>query len=120
MAQTIENIVDPNDSGLTSEMVKIGELNAYVSRPKDGKNLGTVIVIHENRGLVNHIKDVARHFAKDGFAAIAVDCLGRIGGSDQYNGSDAATEAIKKVTGGMGVEDLTAALNYMKKQNYVN
>jgi len=72
MAQTIENIVDPNDSALSSEMVKIGALNAYVSRPKDGKNLGTVIVIHENRGLVGHIKDVTRRFAKDGFAAIGV------------------------------------------------
>ena len=124
MAQTIDNIVDPNDASLKSEMVQFpgnaGNVSAYVSRPKDGTNLGTVIVIHENRGLVGHIKDVARRFAKDGFAAIAVDCMGRIGGSDQYNGSDAATEAIKKVTGAMVAEDLTAALNYMKKQNYVN
>jgi len=124
MAQTIDNIVDPNDSSLASAMVQFpgaaGNVSAYVSRPKDGTNLGTVIVIHENRGLVGHIKDVARRFAKDGFAAIAVDCMGRIGGSDQYNGSDAATEAIKKVTGAMVAEDLTAALSYMKKQNYVN
>jgi carboxymethylenebutenolidase len=124
MAQTIENIIDPNDGSLASEMVQFpgtaGNVNAYISRPKDGKNLGTVIVIHENRGLVGHIKDVARRFAKDGFAAIAVDLMGRVGGSDQYNGSDAATEAIKKVTGPMVVEDLTAALSYMIKQNYVN
>lgn len=124
MAQTIDHIVDPNDASLNSEMVQFpgnaGNVSAYISRPKDGKNLGTVIVIHENRGLINHIKDVARRFAKDGFAAIAVDCMGRIGGSDQYNGSDAATEAIKKVTGAMVVEDLTAALNYIKKQSYVN
>src|SRR5512143_309780 len=124
MAQTIENIVDPNDASLKSEMVQFpgsaGNVSAYVSRPKDGKNLGTVIVIHENRGLVGHIKDVARRFAKEGFAAIAVDLMGRIGGSDQYNGSDAATEGLKKVTGRMVVEDLTAALSYMKKQNYVN
>jgi carboxymethylenebutenolidase len=124
MAQTIDNIVDPNDASLASEMVQFpgtaGNVNAYVSRPRDGKNLGTVIVIHENRGLVGHIKDVARRFAKEGFAAIAVDLMGRVGGSDQYNGSDAATEAIKKVTGPMVVEDLTAALSYMKKQNYIN
>src|SRR5918996_4834200 len=124
MAQTIDHIVDPNDASLTSQMVQFagqaGNVNAYVSRPKDGKNLGTVIVIHENRGLVGHIKDVARRFAKEGFAAIAVDCMSRIGGSEQYNGSDAATEAIKKLNGGMVAEDLTAALNYMKKQNYVN
>ncbi|MGB7952174.1 MAG: dienelactone hydrolase family protein [Candidatus Binatia bacterium] len=124
MAQTIEHIVDPNDASLTSEMVQLpgsaGNVSAYVSRPKDGKNLGTVIVIHENRGLVNHIKDVARRFAKDGFAAIAVDCMSRIGGSDKWNGSDEATKEIQKVTGDMVAEDLTAALNYMKKQNYVN
>ena len=124
MAQTIDHIVDPNDPSLTSEMVQFpgnaGNVSAYVSRPKDGKNLGTVIVIHENRGLVNHIKDVARHFAKDGFAAIAVDCMGRIGGSDKWNGSDEATKEIQKLTGDMVAEDLTAALNYMKKQNYVN
>ncbi len=54
MAQTIDHIVDPNDTSLTSEMVQFtstgGNINAYVSRPKDGKNLGTVVVIHENRG----------------------------------------------------------------------
>jgi carboxymethylenebutenolidase len=124
MAQTIDHIVEPNDSSLTSEMVQFpgneGDIKAYVSRPKDGKNLGTVIVIHENRGLVDHIKDVARRFAKDGFAAIAVDLMGRVGGSEQYNGSDAATEAIKKVTPAMVAEDLTSAVSYMKKQNYVN
>jgi carboxymethylenebutenolidase len=124
MAQTIDNIVDPNDAGLTSEMVQFsspgGNINAYVSRPKDGKNLGTVVVIHENRGLVGHIKDVARRFAKDGFAAIAVDCMSRIGGSDKWNGSDEATKEIQKVNGTMVAEDLTAAVAYMKKQGYVN
>ena len=49
MAQTIENIVDPNDSSLSSEMVSFpgqaGTVKAYVSRPKNGTNLGTVLVI---------------------------------------------------------------------------
>ena len=124
MAQTIDNIVDPNDANLTSEMVSFpgqaGNVNAYVSRPKNGNHLGTVIVIHENRGLVGHIKDVARRFAKDGFAAIAVDCMSRIGGSDKWNGSDEATKEIQKVNGSMVAEDLASAVAYMKKQNYVN
>src|SRR5919108_3509378 len=124
MAQTIDHIVDPNDASLTSEMVQFpgnaGTVRAYVSRPKDGENLGTVIVIHENRGLVDHIKDVARRFAKDGFVAIAVDCMSRLGGSEQYKGGEAAIEAIKGVTGAMVAEDLTSAVSYMKKQNYVN
>ncbi|HEU4340380.1 MAG TPA: dienelactone hydrolase family protein [Candidatus Binatia bacterium] len=124
MAQTIDHIVDPGDSSLVSETVQFpgnaGNIMAYVSRPKDGKNLGTVIVIHENRGLVNHIKDVARRFAKDGFAAIAVDCMSRLGGSEQYKGGEAAIEAIKGINSGMVAEDLAAAVAHMKKQNYVN
>jgi carboxymethylenebutenolidase len=124
MAQTIENIVDPHDASLTSETVQFPgpacAVNAYVSRPKNGASLGTVIVIHENRGLVGHIKDVARRFAKDGFAAIAVDCMSRIGGSDKWNGSDEATKEIQKITKDMVVEDLGAAIAYMRKQNYIN
>src|ERR1044071_5148828 len=124
MAQTIDNIVDPNDANLTSEMVSFpgqaGNVNAYVSRPKNGNHLGTVIVIHENRGLVGHIKDVARRFAKDGFAAIAVDCMSRIGGSDKWNGSEEATKEIQKVNGSMVPEGDVSAMAYMKKQNCVN
>src|SRR3990170_4497299 len=88
MAEAIPFIVAANDPGLTSEVVQFpgraGNINAYLSRPKDGKNSGTVIVIHENRGLVDHIQDVARRFAKDGFATLAVDLLSRSGGTDQY------------------------------------
>ena len=124
MAQTIDNIVDPNDSSLTSEMVAIPRSSRKRQRlcltAEGREESGTVVVIHENRGLVGHIKDVARHFAKDGFAAIAVDCMGRIGGSDKWNGSDEATKEIQKVNGTMVAEDLTSAVAYMKKQNYVN
>jgi carboxymethylenebutenolidase len=69
---------------------------------------------------VGHIKDVTRRFAKDGFAAIGVDLMSRIGGSDKWNGSDEATKEIQKINGAMAVEDLTAAVAYMKKQSYVN
>jgi carboxymethylenebutenolidase len=124
MAETIPHIVAPNDPALVSEMVEfpggVGSVKAYLSRPKDGKNLGTVIVIHENRGLVDHIKDVARRFAKDGFAALAVDLMSRIGGSDQFKTPEEAIEAIKKITGNIVVEDLTSAVAYLKKQSFVS
>src|ERR1043166_8570286 len=118
------NIVQPDDSRLISQNVTFpgnaGPVKAYLSRPKDGKNLGTVIVIHENRGLVDHIKDVARRFAKEGFAALAVDLMSRIGGTDQFKTPEEAIEAIKKINGNMVVEDLTSAVAYLKKQNFLN
>ena len=124
MAEAIPYIVAPNDPALTSEMVqfpgKAGNVKGYLSRPQDGKNLGAVIVIHENRGLVDHIKDVARRFAKDGFAALAVDLMSRIGGTDQFKTGEEAIEAIKKITGNIIVEDLTSAVAYLKKQGFVN
>lgn len=40
-----------------------------------------VVVVHENRGLNPHIKDVARRLALEGFAAYAVDMLSPIGGT---------------------------------------
>ena len=44
-----------------------GNVNAYVSRPKDGKNLGTVIVIHENRGLSGTLKMLRAAFRQGWF-----------------------------------------------------
>lgn len=120
MAETIPYIVAEDDPGLTSGMVEYDGCRGYLSRPKDGNNLGTVIVIHENRGLVDHIKDVARRFAKDGFAALAPDLLQRVGGSDQFAKPEDAIAAIQKLSPDGVVEDLTSAFTYLKGQAFIN
>lgn len=58
-----------------------GEMQAYVARPKEEKKYGTVIVIHENRGLTPHIEDVTRRAATAGYLAIAPNALAPIGGT---------------------------------------
>jgi carboxymethylenebutenolidase len=68
---------------------------AYVVSPRKGaKRRGTVIVIHENRGLTHHIQDVARRVALDGFDAAAVDFLAPQGGTPADE--DAARALIGK------------------------
>jgi len=59
-----------------------GEMKGYLVVPANlsGK-AGTVMVIHENRGLNAHIKDVARRVAAEGFVALAVDYLSPLGGT---------------------------------------
>ena len=48
----------------------------------DGRGpLPVIVVIHENRGLNDHIRDVARRFALAGFAALAPDWLSPAGGT---------------------------------------
>ena len=56
-------------------------MQAYTAKPKKGINLGGVIVIHENRGLTEHIKDVTRRAAKAGYLAMAPDALSGSGGT---------------------------------------
>ncbi|MFQ5683015.1 MAG: dienelactone hydrolase family protein [Candidatus Binatia bacterium] len=124
MAEAIPYIVAPDDPGLTSAMVEYpggaGNIKGYLSRPKDGGKLGSVIVIHENKGLVEHIKDVARRLAKEGFAALAVDLLSRQGGTEQYKTEQDAIAAIKNVTQDIAVEDLRGTVAYLNKQDFFN
>ncbi len=69
---------------------------AYLARPKaGGRKLGTVMVIHENRGLNDHIRDVARRIALAGFRAVAPDFLAPWGGTPADE--DKARDMIAKV-----------------------
>ena len=45
---------------------------------------GGVLVIHENRGLTDHIKDVVRRVAAAGYVGLGVDLLSRSRGTDAY------------------------------------
>ena len=53
----------------------------YNVAPATGANLPVIMVIHENRGLNDHIRDVARRFALAGFSALAPDFLSPAGGT---------------------------------------
>ena len=59
-----------------------GEMKGYLAIPKDAAGkLPAVIVIHENRGLNPHIRDIARRMALEGFVALAPDFLSPNGGT---------------------------------------
>ena len=65
-------------------------IGGYLARLKAKGKRPAVIVIHENRGLNPHIKDVARRLALEGFLALAVDMLSPLGGTpaDEDKGRD--------------------------------
>ena len=74
---------DDSEIEISNEILSssVGKVSLYVAKPKDKTNLPTVLVIHENRGLNPHIKDIARRLAKAGFLAIAPDALSIVGGT---------------------------------------
>src|SRR3954453_10667450 len=47
-----------------------------------GQRRGGVLVLHENRGLNDHIRSVAQRLAGDGYSSLAVDLLSEEGGSE--------------------------------------
>ena len=118
------NLVDPNDSALISSDIKYSStdgaaIGAYLTRPKGGGSFPAVVVLHENRGLVDHIRDVARRLAKAGYVALAPDLLSRQGGTGSFASPNAAIEGIRKVDEEGVTKDLTGGINYLKGQNYV-
>ena len=62
-----------------------GTMRGYLVQPAGPGPFGTVLVIHENRGLNPYIEDVARRAAAEGFLALAPDGLSPVGG---YPGND--------------------------------
>lgn len=101
--------VPDNDPDVVGEMMTYKsdtEVEGYLARPrKDGAYPG-ILVIHENRGLQEHIKDVARRLAKAGYCALAPDLASRGGGSAKL-----AADAIAGVLGAAKPEDLIKDLS---------
>ena len=90
-----------------------GDIKGYLVRPagSSGK-LGAVIVIHENRGLNEHIRDVARRVALEGFIALAPDLLSSEGGTPANE--DKAREMISGLDPAQPIADGVATVAYLK------
>jgi carboxymethylenebutenolidase len=105
-----------DDSDLVTELIKYpgatGDMNAFLARPKTGKKFPAVIVIHENRGLVPHIKDVTRRMAREGFLAIAPDALSPVGGTPEDVSN--VGELFKQLKPEETTKNFVAAVKYLK------
>src|SRR5437763_864559 len=75
LAQAIHTSMDGLDGG----DAKIGDIPAYYAVPKTGGKRPVVLVVAEIWGLHEHIKDVVRRVAKEGYFAVANEPYFRIG-----------------------------------------
>lgn len=118
-----QGLVSETDDRLTIETVTYpgakGEMTGYLAKPKDATGpLPAVIVVHENRGLVPHIKDVTRRMALEGFVALAPDYLSDLGGTP------ADEEAARPLFQQLTAEDVTAngvaTITWLKSRDDTN
>ncbi|MBP8305158.1 MAG: dienelactone hydrolase family protein [Phycisphaerae bacterium] len=109
-------VIAKDDPRLITEQIRYpgqaGEILAYLARPKADEKRPCVIVIHENRGLNDHIRDVARRVAAEGFLALAPDALSPMGGTPEDQ--DKARGMIGQLDGPATVKNFVAAVQYLK------
>lgn len=83
--------------------------NAAPARARTG--LPVVVVVHENRGLNDHIRDVARRFAVAGYSAVAPDFLSVAGGTPADE--DRARTMIGQLNAAQTTADGAAIVNLL-------
>ncbi len=90
------------------------QLEGYLARPEGDEPFPGVVVIHEAYGLNENMKDIARRFADQGYAALAVDlfagrnraiCMVRFMGGWLFNSLNNSA-----------IHDLKAALTFLSAQ----
>jgi carboxymethylenebutenolidase len=115
--------VSPNDPAIVVADVQFPQADGtnilgYLAMPSAAGLYSGIVVIHENRGLLEHHKDVARRYAKAGFAAVAPDLLSHEGGTDNVNPDD-VPGIVSSVDPERHVADATAAGAFIMAQNGV-
>jgi carboxymethylenebutenolidase len=111
--------VAPDDPAVTAMKVSYpsaaGSVTAYLARPKASGSFPAVVVIHENRGLNDHIRDVARRLAKASFVALAPDLTSR-GGTTEMLDPDMARAYLSNAEPADLVADLSAGVDFLLAQ----
>jgi carboxymethylenebutenolidase len=116
-------IVSPDDPRLTVSDIEFpgpdGPVKGYLAVPADASGaLPAILVIHENRGLNPHIRDVTRRFALEGFVAFGVDLLSRQGGTPPSD--DDAAQLFQTIDREGIVADAVAAVAFLKDHELTN
>jgi carboxymethylenebutenolidase len=96
--------------------VKDGEIPAYRARP-DGKGpFPVVLVVQEIFGVHEHIKDVCRRFAKEGYLGIAPELYARQGDVSKMTSIQQVLDTVvSKVPDAQVMSDLDAAVAWAQK-----
>jgi carboxymethylenebutenolidase len=117
-------IVAEDDARLTTEAITYpgsdGQpMSGYLARLKDATGkLPAVIVIHENRGLNPHVKDVDRRMALEGFLALAPDFLTPAGGTPEDE--EKAREMIGALDRPATIANAVATVQFLKNHELSN
>ena len=115
-----ETLVTTGAEGLTAGEVKIpvadGEIPGYRAMPAQGGPFPVVLVVQEIFGVHEHIKDVCRRFAKEGYCAVAPELYARQGDVSKLTDyKEIFAQVVSKVPDAQVMADLDAAVAWAAK-----
>ena len=119
LAATLVSEIESQQANVDSSTVEYlngaVKLNGYLSKPKAKGKYPAILVIHENRGLNDHTRDVARRFAANGFVALAIDALARKGGTATMDTPEKVRDAFAAIPAADVLSDLNAGLAFLNQ-----
>ena len=109
-----DTVITTGAEGLTAGEVKVpvadGEIPAYRAMPAKGGPFAVVLVVQEIFGVHEHIKDVCRRFANEGYCAIAPELYARQGDVSKLTDyREIFAQVVSKVPDAQVMSDLDAA-----------
>lgn len=112
---------DSTDGQMVSGIVRYpgpdeAELMGYWAYQEGGEPRPAIIVIQEWWGLNDHIKDIARRFAAEGYVALAPDLYHGVVTTEP----DEARKQAMALSSQAAVREIQAAIDHLKDQAFVN
>jgi len=115
-AQTLTTDTTGLDAGEVKIPTADGEIPAYRAQPVAAGPHATVLVVQEIFGVHEHIKDVCRRFAKQGYCAVAPELYARQGDVSKYTDyRDIMSNVVSKVPDAQVMSDLDATARWADK-----
>lgn len=110
-------VIHTDESGLETGLARLpGGAPAYFARPAGGAGAPIILVAQEIFGLHEHIRDVARRFAKLGFFAVAPDYLIRYGDPTAAPDIDAIRAIVARVPDAETLRTFDEALAFAEER----
>jgi carboxymethylenebutenolidase len=115
-----DTVITTGSEGLTAGEVKIPtadvEIPAYRAMPATGGPFPVVLVVQEIFGVHEHMKDLCRRFAKEGYLAVAPELYARQGDPTKFTDwKELFAEIVNKVPDAQVMSDLDAAVAWAGK-----
>jgi carboxymethylenebutenolidase len=106
-----DTAVPPNPVSWAGPQGELQGAWAEAANPRGG-----VLVIHENKGLNDHIRSVAGRFAGIGYSALAIDLLSGQGGTGTFADPAEATAALGKIPPEEFVANLKSGIGELQRR----